>query len=33
VQLTGRGDSYQVFNWGEQQLLVAPAAAWLSHLP
>lgn len=33
VQLTGGGDSYQLFNRGEHQLLVAPAAAWLSHLP
>jgi len=33
VQLTGRGDSYQLFNSGERQLLVAPAAAWLSRLP
>jgi len=33
VQLTGGGDSYQLFNSGERQLLVAPAAAWLSHLP
>jgi len=33
VQLTGSGDSYRLFNRGEWQLLVAPAAAWLSHLP
>jgi predicted AAA+ superfamily ATPase len=33
VQLTGGGGSYQLFNSGERQLLVAPAAAWLSHLP
>lgn len=33
VQLTGGGDSYQMYNSGERQLLVAPAAAWLSHLP
>lgn len=33
VQLTGRGDSYHLFNSGERQLLVAPAAAWLSQLP
>ena len=33
VQLTGSGDSYQLFNSGERQLLVAPAAAWLSRLP
>lgn len=33
VQLTGGGDSYQLFSSGSQPLLVAPAAAWLSHLP
>ena len=33
VQLMGSGDSYQLFNSGERQLLVAPAAAWLSRLP
>ena len=33
VQLTGGGDSYRLSGSGEQQILVAPAAAWLSHLP
>jgi predicted AAA+ superfamily ATPase len=33
VQLTVEGDSYRLFGNGEWQILVAPAAAWLSHLP
>jgi uncharacterized protein len=33
VQLTGGGDSYRLSGSGEWQILVAPAAAWLSHLP
>jgi hypothetical protein len=33
VQLTGGGNSYRLYDSGERQLLVAPAAAWLSHLP
>lgn len=33
VQLTGGGDSYRLFGGGKRQILVAPAAAWLSHLP
>jgi predicted AAA+ superfamily ATPase len=33
VQLTGGGGSYRLFGDGERQILVAPAAAWLSHLP
>ncbi len=33
VQLTDRGDSYRLYGSGEQQIMVTPAAAWLSHLP
>jgi len=33
VQLTGGGDSYRLSGNGERQILVVPAAAWLSHLP
>jgi hypothetical protein len=33
LQLTGGGGSYRLFGDGERQILVAPAAAWLSHLP
>jgi len=33
VQLTGGGNTYRLFDNGGRQLLVAPAAAWLSHLP
>jgi hypothetical protein len=33
VQLTGEGNSYRLLGDGERQTLVAPAAAWLSHLP
>lgn len=33
IQLTDRGDSYRLYGSGEQQILSAPAAAWLSHLP
>ena len=33
VQLTGGGDSYRLSGSRERQILVAPAAAWLSHLP
>ena len=33
AQLTGGGDSYRLSGNGERQILVAPAAAWLSHLP
>ncbi|MBU4387777.1 ATP-binding protein [Candidatus Dependentiae bacterium] len=33
VQLTGGGDSYHLFTSGKHPLLIAPAAAWLSHLP
>jgi len=33
VQLTGGGDSYRLSGNAERQILVAPAAAWLSQLP
>jgi predicted AAA+ superfamily ATPase len=33
VQLTDRGTSYRLSGNAERQILVAPAAAWLSHLP
>ena len=33
VQLTDRGNSYRLSGNAERQILVAPAAAWLSHLP
>jgi hypothetical protein len=33
VQLTSGSDSYRLFGDGERQILVAPAAAWLSRLP
>lgn len=33
VQLTQRGDTFRLFNHDAKQLLVAPAAAWLSGLP
>lgn len=33
VQLTGGSDSYRLSGSGKQQILVAPAAAWLSQLP
>ncbi|MBN2439494.1 MAG: ATP-binding protein [Deltaproteobacteria bacterium] len=33
VQLTGGGDTYRLSGSAKRQILVAPAAVWLSHLP